>query len=178
MPVQPLNEKQRATLEDLSKRDPATLSKAQKKELSALQEQKADFDAEQMETKGTTNEKEGGDNDVYVFANLDSGQEFKLSDGSTVRIEGVPVSSLKKPGGGFFPGGKYAVTLVNADKWAEVEKTYGSMRMFQTKLVFSAPTLEKGRAMARELGGLRHGFEQVDPENDRRSKTTPKDDKD
>ena len=45
--------------------------------------------------------------------------------------------------------------------------------MFKTGIVFAADSLEEGKAMARERGGLRHGFEQIDP-NSNRVKSTPK----
>jgi hypothetical protein len=47
------------------------------------------------------------------------------------------------------------------------------MKIFQNGLVFAAPSLERGKAMARERGGLRHGYEPVDPDS-ARAKTTPK----
>lgn len=118
-----------------------------------------------------------GGNIVFVFANLPTGQKFKLPDGSDVEISGVPVSRLKRPEGGFFPGGKYGVTTVDAATWALVEKIYGASRMFKNKLIFAAASLEKGKDMVRELSGLRHGFEPVDPESSR-AKTKPKNDKD
>ena len=118
-----------------------------------------------------------GPNIVYVFANLPNAQSFKLGSGDTVTIQGMSVSNLKKPGGGFFTGGKYGVTPVDRNAWAEVVKVYGKMKMFQNKLVFAADTIEEGKARARELGGLRHGYEPVDPNSDR-VKSTPKDEKD
>ncbi|MDR2075637.1 MAG: hypothetical protein LBP61_01700 [Desulfovibrio sp.] len=111
--------------------------------------------------------------DVYVFANLKQDQSFRLSDGEVVTIRGFTVSGLRKPGGGFFAGGKYGVTPVPEDKWREVMRVYGKMKIFLNGLVFDAPSLERGQAMARERGGLRHGYEPVDPES-QRTKTSPK----
>lgn len=111
------------------------------------------------------------ENCVYVFANLHSGQSFTLPDGSIVTINGLPVSSLKGVDGQNFAGGKYGVTKVPAEQWEQVLRIYGKMRFFQSGLVFAAETLERGKAMARERGGLRHGYEPVDPN---KAKTTPK----
>ena len=175
----PLTDKQKKTLADLSAKDPATLTDGQKKALADLQEKQADFDAAQMDDNNTgstdTAESAGGDV-VYVFANLPNAQSFKLGDGTVITVEGMTVSNLKKPGGGFFPGGKFGVTPVDREAWGEVLRIYGQMRMFQNKLVFAADTLEEGKAKARELGGLRHGYEQVDPNSDR-VKSTPAPDK-
>ena len=114
----------------------------------------------------------GGDS-VYVFANLQNGQCFQLLDGSTVVIEGMPVSRLKGLDGQSFTGGKYGVTPVPAAQWDAVMQTYGTMKIFQSGLVFAAPSLERGKAMARERGGLRHGYEPVDPTSNR-TKSSPK----
>lgn len=114
---------------------------------------------------------------AYVFANLQTGQKFTLPDGTVVTIDGMSVSNLKKPGGGFFAGGKYGVTPIPADQWKEIVRIYGKMKIFQNGLVFAAETMERGKAMARERGGLRHGFEPVDP-NSERAKTKPHDGKD
>jgi hypothetical protein len=168
-----MTEQQKARLAEL--RADKRLSALEKKELADLEQAEAIAKAEAMEkdnasiaaTEGGT----GGDV-VYVLANLETGQSFRLSGGRTVTIEGMPVSNLKKPDGGFFPGGKYGVTKVDAAAWAEIVKTYGKMKMFVNKLVFAAPTLERGKAMARELGGLRHGLEPVDP-NSSRVKSSP-----
>ena len=105
-----------------------------------------------------------GGNNVYVFANLPTDQSFKLGNGQIVTINGLSVSSLRRPDGGFYRGGKYGVTPINRDAWAEVVKVYGNMRMFKSGIVFAADTLERGQAMARERGDLRHGYEPVDPD--------------
>lgn len=116
---------------------------------------------------------------VYVFANLQNGQSFKLPastdnpDGITVTIQGMPVSKLKGLDGQSFTGGKYGVTTIPAGQWNEVIRIYGKMKMFTNGLVFAAPSLERGKAMARERSGLRHGYEPVDPESNR-TKSTPK----
>ena len=65
------------------------------------------------------------------------------------------------------------MTKVPAEQWAQVKKIYGEMKIFRNGLVFDAATLERGKAMARERGGLRHGYEPVDP-NSTRVKTQPK----
>ena len=118
----------------------------------------------------------GAGDTVFVFANLPSAQSFRLPGGGHLTVAGMPVSRLKGLDGRNLAGGRYGVTEVPAAVWAEVKKTYGAMRIFQSGLVFDAPTLERGKAMARERGGLRHGCEPVDPLSDRRTKTKPKTD--
>ena len=174
----PLTDNQKSKLAALEQRDPATLTDSQKKELAELQARAADYDAAQLDDDNASDldldgdAQGGGGNMVFVFANLPNAQSFKLGGGTVITVDGMTVSRLKKPGGGFFPGGKYGITPVNRDAWAEVERIYGKMRMFQNKLVFAADSVEAGKARARELGGLRHGYEQVDPLSDR-VKTSP-----
>lgn len=113
-----------------------------------------------------------GNNNVYVFANLQNKQSFRLGS-KIVTIDGMPVSKLVTPGGGFFAGGKYGVTSVPADDWKEVLRLYGRMRMFQTGIVFAAKSIEEGKAITKDYIDVRHGFEQIDP-NSKRVKSTPK----
>lgn len=113
---------------------------------------------------------------VFVFCNNNIGIIFKLDTGETVEIAGMPVSNLKRPDGGAFPGGKYGITRVDAQKWESLQRTYGGMKLFKNELIFAAPTLERGKAMARERSGLRHGMEQINPDKDRRVKSSPKSD--
>lgn len=147
---------------------------------NAVTEQAAADDA--AEQRAETLEQDNADtteiktvtgNVVYVFANLPNGQSFNLGK-KTVTINGLTVDRLRTPDGSF-AGGKYGVTVVAADDWFEVMRRYGKMRMFQSGLVFDAPTLERGEAMARERGGLRHGWEPADPE---KALSRPKTDKD
>lgn len=177
--TKPLTEKQSQELADLLARDAETLTDNQAARLEELKARKEAYEAESLAEDNATCSDIGdaaestGDGSVYVFANLPSGQRFKLRDGSTVTIKGMPVSRLKRADGTSFAGGKYGITKVAADKWAQVVKMYGSMRFFRSGLVFAAETLESGMAMVRERGGLRHGYEPIDPTSSR-AKTTPK----
>lgn len=170
-----LTDRQKKTLADLEAKDPATLTAGQRNALADLQAKRDDFDADQMDTTNArttgANETSGGDT-VYVFANLPTAQNFKLGAGVTITINGMPASTLKKPGGGFFSGGKFGVTTVAREDWEEVLRVYGHMRMFKVGLVFAADTLDGGTAQSSELGSLRHGYEQVDPAS-KRTKSTP-----
>ncbi|MDR0339545.1 MAG: hypothetical protein LBH65_04640 [Desulfovibrio sp.] len=131
------------------------------------------LDKDNADTRAAAASGTAGSDVVYVFANLQSGQLFLLPDGVKVVIEGMPVSRLKGVDGQSFAGGKYGVTKVYAAQWARVKKIYGKMKIFQSGLIFDAPSIERGKAMARERGGLRHGHEPVDPLS-QRVKTMPK----
>ena len=105
-----------------------------------------------------------GRNTVFVFANLPHGQAFDLPHGRQVILAGWPVSELLGPHGERLPGGEFGVTEVPADHWEEVTRLYGEMAVLKSGLIFAAPSLEDGQAMARERVALRHGLEPVDPE--------------
>lgn len=171
---------QKKTLAALSAKSPEELTNAEKKTLDELKERQAENDAESMQRDNTGADdatEKAHNNDVFVFANLPQPQSFKLADGTTITIAGMAVSRLKTPDGAFFPGGKYGVTPVNRDAWAEIMRTYGEMKMFKSRIIFAADTVEEGKARARELGGLRHGYEPVDVTQDRRVKSSPDDGK-
>lgn len=108
------------------------------------------------------NKQEAISNIVYVYTNLCNGQRFKIKD-KDIEIKGYTVDRLRLPNGAFIPGGQYEVTLVNKSDWDEVMRIYGKMEIFQSGLVFSAPSREIGDAMAKEREALRHGKEPLDP---------------
>lgn len=108
-------------------------------------------------------------NVVYVYANLPDGQTFLLGH-KEVSIKGYTIDKLRLPGGYFHAGGKYEVNVVAKSDWDEVMKVYGSMQIFKSGLVFSAPSREIGDAMAKEREALRHGLEPLDPSTDLKSK--------
>lgn len=129
---------------------------------------------EQMEKTGTV-----GDitpvavGDMFVFANLQTGQRFTLANGKQVVFNGVPVTDLVGRDGNFIPGGKFGVTKVSAEDWDEIKQTYGEMAMFKNGLVFAAKTMDEGQSKALERSGLRHGFEQIDPNTRKTKPLTP-----
>ncbi len=164
-----MNDEQKARLAEL--RNDKRHSSAEKAEFAELERLEA-TEMEAMEAANSPAPPQAAAGQVYVFANLESGQSFVLPSGEVVTIQGMSVSSLRRPEGGFYPGGKYGITPVDAAKWAEVVRVYGKMKMFESGLVFAAETIERGQAMARERGGLRHGFEPIDPTS-RRVKTKP-----
>lgn len=144
-----------------------------------LERTNADAQEQRVENLERTNADTGelepvSGNVVYVFANLPNGQKFSIGRGKIVTIDGFTVDGLRNSGGGF-AGGKYAVTMVPADDWREIMRVYGNMRMFKSGLVFAADSIREGEAMARERGGLRHGWEPADPE---KALSQPKTDKD
>jgi len=110
-------------------------------------------------------------NTVFVFANLPRGIVFRLKDKTSVKVEGVPVSSLRSPSGGFLRGGRYAITRVDRQKWEEIKATYSKMSPFQNSLIFAADTVEEGQKKIRDLTSLRHGFEQIDPKTSNKVKS-------
>ena len=103
-------------------------------------------------------------NTVFVYANLPSGQAFRLPKGQTVTINGHPISQLTGPNGEKLPAGQYGVTEVDAEQWAEVERIYGEMTVMKSGLIFAAASREIGDDMAVERQGLRHGLEPIDPD--------------
>lgn len=122
-------------------------------------------------SKKDIKDKSGNKGDeIYVFANLPYAQSFSLPDGRKIKIEGVPVSDLKNADGTPIAGGKYGITAIDASEWNHIKKIYGNMRMFESGLVFDAPSVERGQAMAKERSALRHSLEPADPA---RAKTTP-----
>lgn len=100
---------------------------------------------------------------VFVYAKLPHGQAFALPDGREITLRGCPVSALHGANG--LPlAGDCGVTELPAEDWEEIDRLYGSMRIFASGLVFAAPSREAGDAMAEERAALTHGLEPLDPD--------------
>ena len=132
-----LTGKQKKELAALEAASPETLGKEQAARLAELKTIQTEA-LDQTGVDETGLEEEPGVPDaVYVFANLQSGQSFKLPasaacpDGVTVTINGLPVSRLKGIDGQSLTGGKYGVTKVPAEQWKQITQIYGKMKMFQ-----------------------------------------------
>lgn len=121
----------------------------------------------------TAVEAQGANGDVFIFANMPKGITFPVKDGSVI-INGMPVSALRGSGGEVLGVGKHGVTKIKADAWNYIKNTYGNMAVIKNGLMFAAESLERGKAMARERGGMAHGFEQINTESDKRVKSSAK----
>lgn len=85
-------------------------------------------------------------------------------------------SLVKKPDGTVIPSmalpvaGAYGITpKVDAEVWAEVEKLYGSMSIFQ-KGYIKASTPKTDKAVKEEVGGKANGEEPIKPKKTKKSK--------
>lgn len=86
-------------------------------------------------------------------------------------------SLVKKPDGTVIPpmalpvAGAYGITPnVDAEVWAEVEKLYGSMSIFQ-KGYIKASTPKTDKAVKEEVGGKANGEEPIKPKKSKKNKS-------
>jgi len=99
---------------------------------------------------------------VVVALNHPNGIKFALKDGRQVVINGN-ATHLRGRETGVLPVGRYGLTLVKAEEWEEILRTYGQMDVFKKNLIFSRPRKAEAEDQAEEMKETRHGREPVDP---------------
>lgn len=101
---------------------------------------------------------------VTVALNRAIGIQFAMPDGRKVLINGnaAHLRGLEK---GVLPVGGFGLTIIPAEDWEYIKKTYGGMEVFENGLLFAAERKADAVDMADERAALRHGMEPVDPEN-------------
>ena len=82
-------------------------------------------------------------------------------------------SLVRKPDGSILPSvslpvaGAYGITVVDAEAWAEVEKEYGSMAIFQ-KGYIKASTPKTEKADKEEISSKKNGEEPIKPKKSKK----------
>ncbi|MBE8596851.1 hypothetical protein [Xenorhabdus sp. BG5] len=103
---------------------------------------------------------------VNVRLNHPHGIEFPMPDGTSVVLRGNAFYLFGQEKGKL-PVGLYGETIVDADKWDYILKTYGEMEIFKNNLCVWDEKEAGAKDKASEKKELRHGREPVDT-----SKTT------
>ncbi|MDE9483245.1 hypothetical protein [Xenorhabdus bovienii] len=103
---------------------------------------------------------------VSVRLNHPHGIAFPMPDDTNVVLKGnaFHLFGMEK---GTLPVGLYGETMVDADKWDYILKTYGEMEIFKNNLCIWDEKAPSANDKASEKKELRHGREPVDT-----SKTT------
>lgn len=99
---------------------------------------------------------------VTVAYNSPRGIKFKLGL-EEIEIKGN-CSHLIGKEKGIISVGKYGYTRLEAHKWTEIEKVYGSMDIFKNGLIYAEKSKERAEEKAEDQAETRHGLEPVDPE--------------
>ena len=99
---------------------------------------------------------------VFVGLNRANGLVFAMPDGRKVRINGN-ASDLRAQESGKLPVGAFGLTMVNAEDWAYIKKTYGKMEIFKNGLIIAQDSRASAQDEAEEKEETRHGLEPVDP---------------
>ena len=103
------------------------------------------------------------DNTVCVALNRPYGLYFRMPDGRKVELNGNGCSLIGKDKG-ILPVGTYGLTIIKAEDWEYILKTYGGMRLFRNGLCFATDNREDTQEEAKDRNDLRNGLEPVNPE--------------
>lgn len=104
--------------------------------------------------------KSGKDMVTVAFMSVRS-QLFRLGD-RDVLIRGTDWSLAGKDKG-ILSVGRYGYTRIAAEDWQEIERLYGSMKIFKSGLIFAEKSRDSAEDRAEDQEELRHGLEPADP---------------
>jgi hypothetical protein len=101
------------------------------------------------------------DDTVCVALNRPMGIKFTMADGHFVEINGngEPLRGLDK---GILVPGSYGLTIIKAEDWDYIVKTYGGMRIFKEGLCFATRKKVEAQEEAESRDDLRNGLEPVE----------------
>lgn len=105
-----------------------------------------------------------GNAEMYeVYCKIPAGMTFPLPDGRRVKLAGVPLSRLTDSAGLPLPGSGYGKTMVAADDWRYIKKTWKSHPVFRpgNPVIFARAVGKHGDDQAVEQAGVTTGFEQI-----------------
>ncbi len=104
-------------------------------------------------------------NSIFIFYNSPHGIKFTLSNGKHIVINGSPVSELYAPSGNKLLQGKFGITEIKVEEWNEIQKLYSNMPIFKSKRIFSAESMQYGKAQAKEQAKQSNSSEQINVAN-------------
>ncbi len=102
---------------------------------------------------------------VYVFYNSPTGIKFRLSNNKVIEINGSPLSELYNPSGNRMSAGKFGITEILRQDYEQIEKMYGSMKIFESGRLYASDSMDYGNDRAKEQEKQVNGNEQVNISN-------------
>ena len=109
---------------------------------------------------------------VFVALNHPQGIAFGMPNGRRVEIQGNAVR-LRGKEKGVLPVGAFGLTRVDREDWEYIQKTYGSMPIFKSGLIFARDSKSDAADQAEDHTKTRHGREPVDVADPSQVKTQP-----
>jgi len=102
------------------------------------------------------------DSTICVALNRPYGVYFRMPDGRKVTLNGngAPLIGKEK---GVLPVGAYGLTIISAEDWEYILKTYGNGKLFKNGLCFAAPRKAEAAEEAESRSDLRNGLEPINP---------------
>lgn len=98
---------------------------------------------------------------VVVCLKHPQGIKFNLPDKRSIVINGnaAHLRGHKSP---ILPQGGYGMTTISKDDWEYIKKTYNSMNIFKSGLIFANADTASAESQAKEHDEIKSGFEPID----------------
>ena len=114
------------------------------------------------------------DTTVCVALNRPIGLKFDMPDGRVVEINGNGEPLRGKEQGILTPG-SFGLTIINAEDWEYILKTYGHLKIFTNGFCFAARKKTDAEEEAENRDDLRNGLEPVDVKATKTKEATEQD---
>lgn len=100
------------------------------------------------------------DDTVCVALNRPIGVVYEMPDGRRVELKGNGSHLIGKESG-VLPVGAYGLTIIKAEDWDYIVKTYGNQKIFTNGLCFATKKKADAEEEAESRDDLRNGLEPV-----------------
>lgn len=103
---------------------------------------------------------------VCVALNYARDIDFPMANGKTIHLNGN-ATGLRGKEIGVLPVGAFGLTVISKDEWEALQKEWGTMKIFQNGLCFSAGNTQDTQEEAEDRKETRNGLEPVDTKKTR-----------
>lgn len=110
---------------------------------------------------------ESKNTNVVVCLKHPQGIKFKLPNNRSVIIAGN-ATHLRGQKAPVLPVGGFGMTTISTDDWQYIKKTYSTMQIFKSGLIFASSDTASAESQAKEHDEIKSGFEPIDIEKEQK----------
>lgn len=156
------NEQNKAQMEQKATQTEQANNETQNKEAGAIDEKK-----ENTGNNAPAIKTESKNNNVIVCLKHPQGIKFKLPNNRSVIIAGN-ATHLRGQKAPVIPNGGFGMTTISKEDWEYIKKTYSTMQVFKSGLIFANADTASAESQAQEHDEIKSGFEPIDIEKEQK----------
>lgn len=150
------NEQNKAQMEQKTTQTEQANNETQNKEAGAIDEKK-----ENTGNNAPAVKTDSKNTHVVVCLKHPQGIKFKLPNNRSVIIAGN-ATHLRGQKAPVLPVGGFGMTTISTEDWEYIKKTYSTMQVFKSGLIFANADTASASSQAQEHDEIKSGFEPID----------------